>query len=75
VDARLTLGGRRAGRRLVRRAHAGTLRVRVPLNRRARGALERRGRISLRLRLTVRAPGRATGTARRGVTLRAVKHS
>jgi hypothetical protein len=37
--------------------------------------LARRGRLSLRLRLTVRAPGRATGTARRGVTLRAVKHS
>lgn len=73
VDARLTLGRRRAGRRLVRRARAGTLRLRVPLDRRARGVLARRGQVTLRLRLTVRAPGRATGTARRRVTLHGVK--
>jgi len=70
VEARLTRGGRRAGRVLRRRARAGTLRLRVPLNRAARRALARRERLALRLRITVRAPGRATTTARRRVLLR-----
>ena len=75
VDARLTLGGRRAGRTVVRRARTGTLRLRVPLNRRARRALARRGRLALRLRIAVSAPGRAPAIARRRVTLRPVKAS
>lgn len=75
VDARLTLAGRRAGHALVRRARKGTLRVRVPLDRRARRALARRGRLALRLRVVVTAPGRTTGIARRRVALRRVKSS
>jgi hypothetical protein len=70
VDARLSHGGARAGRVLRRRARAGTLRLRIPLDRRARRALARSGRLTLRLRLEVRAPGRATATARRTVVLR-----
>jgi WD40-like Beta Propeller Repeat len=70
VDARLRRGGRRAGRVLRRRAKAGTLRLRIPLNRAARRALARRGRLSLRLTVSVRAPGRASATARRRVSLR-----
>ena len=54
---------------------AGTLRLRVPLGPGARRALARRGRLALRVRVTVSAPGRATGTARRRVTLRSVKSS
>ena len=73
VDARLTLRGHGAGRLVVRRAPAGTLRLRVRLGRRARAALAVRGLVRLRLRVRVSAPGRATGTARRRVTLRAVK--
>jgi len=69
VDARLRLGERRAGRVLRRRARAGTLRLRIPLNRAARRALARRKRLPLRLSVTVRAPGRASATARRRVTL------
>ena len=38
-------GGKRVGRVLRRRAKAGTLRLRVPLNRAARRALARRGRL------------------------------
>ena len=75
VDARLSLGGRRVGRTVVRRARKGTLRVRVPLNGRGRRALARRGRLALRLRLAVSAPERAPAIARRRVTLRAVKAS
>jgi hypothetical protein len=71
VDARLSHGGTRAGRVLRRRARAGTLRLRIPLDRRARRALAGSGRLTLRLRLEVRAPGRATAMARRIVFLRA----
>ena len=73
VDARLTLGGRRVGRTVVRRARKGTRRVRVPLNRRGRRALARRGRLALRLRLAVSAPERTPAIAQRRVTLRPVK--
>ena len=75
VDVRLTHGGRRAGRVLVRRARRGTLRLRVPLNPRARRAQARRGRLALRLRVAVSAPERAPAIDRRRVTLRAVKTS
>ena len=67
--------GAAASRRPARRAGAaapragGTLRLRVPLNRAARRALARRGRLSLRLSVAVRAPGRASATARRRVML------
>jgi hypothetical protein len=71
VDARLTQGGRRAGRRLVRRARAGTLHLRISLDRSARHALARRGRLALRLRLAVRAPGRASPVAHRRVLVKA----
>ena len=70
VEARLARGGRRAGRVLRRRARTGALRLRVPLNRAARRALARRGRLALRLTVSVRAPGRAAATARRRVLLR-----
>jgi len=50
-------------------ARAGTLRLRIPLNRAERRALARRKRLPLRLSVTVRAPGRASATARRRVTL------
>jgi hypothetical protein len=55
---------------VVRRARRGTLRLRVPLNAKAKRALARSGRLALWVRVTVRAPGRATTTARRPVTLR-----
>ena len=71
VEARLRHGSRRAGRVLRRRARAGTLRLRVPLNAAARRALARRGRLTLRLTVTARAPGRSPATARRRVLLRA----
>jgi hypothetical protein len=67
---RLTRGRRTAGRVVRRRAARGTLRLRVPLNAKAKRALARSGRLALRLRVTVRAPGRATTTARRRVSLR-----
>jgi hypothetical protein len=70
VEARLLRGRRGAGRALRRRARAGTLRLRVPLNRAARRALARRGRLALGLRVSVRAPGARAATARRGVVLR-----
>jgi hypothetical protein len=70
VDARLRHGATRAGRVLRRRARAGTLRLRIPLNPSGRLALARSGRLTLRLRLEVRAPGRATAKARRTVLLR-----
>jgi hypothetical protein len=73
VDARLTLGARQVGHKVVRRAGKGTLRMRVPLNRSARRALVLRGRLNLRLRIAVSAPERARAIARRRVTLRAVK--
>jgi len=69
VEARLRHGSRRAGRVLRRRAPVGTLRLRVPLNAAARRALARRGRLTLRLTVTARAPGRAPATARRRVAL------
>ncbi len=69
VEARLRHGSRRAGRVLRRRARAGTLRLRVPLNAAARRALARRGRLTLRLTVTARAPGRSPATARRRVAL------
>lgn len=75
VDARVTLGGRPAGHKVVRRARKGTRRVRVPLNRSARRALARRGRLALRLQIAVSAPERARAIARRRVTLRPVKAS
>jgi hypothetical protein len=70
VEARLRHGSRRAGRVLRRRARAGMLRLRVPLNAAARRALARRGRLTLRLTVTARAPGRSPATARRRVSLR-----
>ena len=70
VEARLLHGAARAGRVLRRRVHAGALRLRIPLNRAARRALARSGRLTLRVALEVRAPGRATATARRRVILR-----
>ena len=42
----------------------------VPLNAKAKRALARSGRLALRLRVTVRAPGRVTTTARRKVLVR-----
>ncbi len=69
VEARLRHGSRRAGRVLRRRARAGTLRLRVPLNASARRALARRGRLTLRLTVTARAPGRSPATGRRRVAL------
>ncbi len=59
----------------VRDARKGTLRLRVPLNRRARRVLARRDRLALRLRVAVCAPERTRAIARRSVTLRAVKVS
>ncbi len=70
VDARLFHGATRAGRVLRKRARAGTLRLRIPLNPAARRTLARSGRLTLRLRLEVRAPGRATSRARRTVHVR-----
>jgi hypothetical protein len=70
VDARLHRGRRRAGRVVRRRAGAGTLRLRVPLNRAARRALTRRGRLALRISVRVTAPGREPASARRRVSLR-----
>jgi hypothetical protein len=70
VTVRLARGRTAAGRLVRRRARAGTLRLRVPLNAKAKRALARSGRLALRLRVTVRAPGRATTTARRRVSLR-----
>jgi hypothetical protein len=67
VTVRLTRGRTTAGRVVRRRARRGTLRLRVPLNAKAKRALARSGRLALRLRVTVRAPGRATTTARRKV--------
>ena len=75
VDARVMLRGRRAGRTVVRRARKGMLRVRVPLSRPARRTLARRGRLTVRLRVAVRAPKQAAAVARRRVALRAVKTS
>jgi len=69
VEARLRHGGKRVGRVLRRRAKAGTLRLQVPLNRAARRALARRDRLTLRLTVTARAPGRATVMLRRRVSL------
>ena len=57
---------RPAGRVVRRRARRGTLRLRVPLNAKAQRALARSGRLALRLRVTVRAPGRATTTPAAG---------
>jgi hypothetical protein len=70
VEVRLRRGGRPAGRVLRRRAKAGMLRLRVPLDRAARRVLARRGRLALRLTVTARAPGRATVTERRRLVLR-----
>jgi hypothetical protein len=70
VEVRLTRGHSRAGRALRRRARAGTLRLRIPLNATAKRALARSGRLALQLRVTVRAPGRRTTTARRRVLVR-----
>ena len=70
MTARLTRGHTPAGRVVKRRARRGTLRLRVPLNAKAKRALARSGRLALRLRVTVRAPGRATTTARRRVAVR-----
>ena len=57
VTVRLTRGRTTAGRVVRRRARRGTLRLRVPLNAKAQRALARSGRLALRLRVTVRAPG------------------
>jgi hypothetical protein len=70
VTVRLTRGRTTAGRVVRRRARRGTLRLRVPLNAKAKRALARTGQLALRLHVTVRAPGRATTTARRKVLVR-----
>jgi hypothetical protein len=70
VTVRLTRGRTTAGRVVKRRARRGALRLRVPLNAKAKRALARSGRLALRVRVTVRAPGRATTTARRRVVVR-----
>lgn len=70
VEARLLHGGKRSGRVRRRRAHAGTLRLRIPLSAAARRALARSGRLTLRLSVAVRAPGRASARAHRRVILR-----
>jgi hypothetical protein len=70
VTVRLSRGRTPAGGVVKRRARRGTLRLRIPLNAKAKRALARSGRLALRLRVTVRAPGRATTTARRRVSLR-----
>jgi hypothetical protein len=69
-EARLIHGDTRAGRVVRSRARAGTLRLRIPLNAAAKRVLARSGRMVLRVRVVVRAPGRATTTARRRVILR-----
>jgi hypothetical protein len=69
VTVRLSRGRTPAGGVVKRRARRGRCGSH-PLNAKAKRALARSGRLALRLRVTVRAPGRATTTARRRVSLR-----
>ena len=73
IRVRLLAGRKRAlvGKAVRRHAKAGRVTVRVPLNRRGRTLLARRGRLAIRARIVVAAPGGPAVTTTRRLSVRA----